>query len=130
MEVFLTNISENADFADKLRNHITDMAIEAWKFSKVFERMMDKLDAGEQSRYINQLRWFLKKNEESLHGAGLRIVNIEGSLFDPGIAATAINLGDFEPEESLSVDQMLEPIVMEQDKIFRTGTVILRRADK
>ncbi|MEA4952098.1 MAG: hypothetical protein VB107_05460 [Aminivibrio sp.] len=110
-----------------MRNAIISLAVESWRFGRVFDRLMQKLDAGEQNRYRNQYHWFLKKVEEALEQAELRIVNIEGHPFDPGLAATALNLEDFGADDVLIVDQMLEPIIMGKDELVRTGTVILRK---
>ncbi|NCC62120.1 MAG: hypothetical protein EOM12_14530 [Verrucomicrobiae bacterium] len=112
-----------------LRNNLVDMAVEAWRFSKVVDRMMAKLDAGEKGRYVNQFRWFLKKTEETLGRSGLRIVNLEGYPFDPGLAASPLNLEDFGPDDALLVDQMIEPVIMDDAGIVRTGTMMLRRLD-
>ena len=43
---------------------ILSIAVESWRFAKLFNRLLSKLDAGEQNRYTNQFRWFLKKVEE------------------------------------------------------------------
>lgn len=110
-----------------LTKSIIDMAVESWRFGRMFERVMMKLDAGEQNRYRSQFRWFIKKIEESLTEAGLRIVNVEGHPFDPGIAATPLNIDEFEASDTLVVDQMLEPIIMGNENIIRTGTVTLRK---
>jgi hypothetical protein len=91
--------------------------------------MLMKLDAGEQSRYKSQFRWFIKKIEESLAEAGLRLVNVEGQPFDPGMAATPLNIEEFEVNDTLIVDQMLEPIIMGQEGLVKTGTVILRKVE-
>jgi len=104
------------------------MAVESWRIGRVFDRMLIKLDAGEQNRYQSQLRWFFKKVEESLEVAGLRIVNVEGYPFDPGIAATALNIEEFDTNDTLIVDQMLEPIIMGKEGLVKTGTVTLRKA--
>lgn len=112
-----------------LRSSLVDMAVEAWRFGKVVDRMMAKLDAGEKGRYVNQFRWFLKKTEETLGRSGLRIVNLEGHPFDPGFAASPLNLEDFGPDDALFVDQMIEPVIMDDAGIVRTGTVMLRRRD-
>ena len=61
--------------------------------------------------------------------AGMRIVNVEGQQFDPGIAATALNIEEFASEDSLIVDQMLEPIIMGPVGVVRTGTVTLRKVE-
>lgn len=108
---------------------IISMAIESWRFSRVVDRLLTKLDAGEQKRYRSQLRWFIKRIEESLDQVDLRIVNVEGHPFDPGIAATPLNIEDFDSEDSLIVDQMLEPIIMGKDGLVKMGTVILRRVE-
>ena len=112
-----------------LQETVINMAVEAWRFGRVFERLLMKLDAGEQTRYRNQFRWFTKKVDEALEGAGLRIVNIEGHPFDPGLAATPLNIEDFSPEDVLVVEQMVEPIIMGIDSIVRTGTVILKKVE-
>ena len=110
-----------------MRQVVISMAIESWRFCKVFERMLTKLDAGEQSRYMSQLRWFMKKIGGSLDDVGLRLVNVEGHPFDPGMAATPLNIEDFEVDDTLIVDQMLEPIIMGKEGVAKTGTVILRK---
>jgi hypothetical protein len=103
------------------------MAVESWRFGRVFDRMLMKLDAGEQARYRSQFHWFIKRVEESLAKAGLRIVNVEGHPFDPGIAATPLNIEEFGASDSLMVDQMIEPIIMSKEGIVRTGTVTLKK---
>ena len=108
---------------------LLDVAVESWRFCRLFDRLLTKLDAGEQGRYRGQLRWFQRKLEESLTDAGMRIVNVEGHPFDPGMAATPLNIEEFESEDALIVDQMLEPIIMGQDGVIRTGTVTLRKVE-
>ena len=113
------------------KDAIVNMAIESWRFTRLFERLLTKLDAGENKRYVGQLRWFIKRTEESLDQVGLQLVNVEGHLYDPGMAATPLNMEDFDPDDDLIVNQMLEPIIMEKEKgvLVKTGTVILRRAE-
>jgi len=113
---------------ESLVQSMIKMAVESWRIGRVFDRMLIKLDAGEQNRYQSQLRWFFKKVEESLEVAGLRIVNVEGYPFDPGIAATALNIEEFDTNDTLIVDQMLEPIIMGKEGLVKTGTVTLRKA--
>lgn len=113
---------------DQLSQSLLDIAVESWRFSRVFARVVNKLDAGEAGRYANQLRYFQKKVEESLDAAGMKIVNVEGQPFDPGMAATALNIGDFGPEDALLVDQMVEPIIMGPEGLRKQGTVMLRKA--
>jgi len=112
---------------ETLTRSVINMAVESWRFCRVFDRMLAKLDAGEQSRYKSQFRWFIKRIEESLAEAGLRLVNLEGQRFDPGMPATAINIEEFEVNDTLIVDQMLEPTIVGEEGLIKTGTVILRK---
>jgi hypothetical protein len=43
------------------------------------------------------------------------------------MAVAALNLGDFEADDALLVDQMMEPIIMGPDGLRRQGTVMLRK---
>ncbi|MEI7706635.1 MAG: hypothetical protein WCI90_00070 [Chlorobium sp.] len=110
-----------------MQQSLISMASESWRFSRVFDRLVMKLDAGEKSRYHSQLRWFIKKVDEALAQVDLRIVNVEGHPFDPGMAATPLNIEEFQPEDSLVVHQMLEPIIMDKNGLVKSGTVILRK---
>ena len=59
-----------------LTETIVNMAVESWRFGRVFDRLLAKLDAGEQNRYTSQFRWFIKKVEDALEQAELKMVNI------------------------------------------------------
>ena len=109
---------------------LIEIAVEAWRFSRLFEKVVGKLDAGESGRYFNQIRYFQKKVEEGLSASGLKLVNVEGQAYDAGMAATALNLGDFGPDDLLLVEQMLEPIIMGQKGLRKQGTVILKKVEQ
>lgn len=113
---------------EQMEQSLIDIAVESWRFSRLFGKVVSKLDAGESGRYVNQLRYFQKKVEESLDSNGLKLVNVEGQPYDPGMAASALNLGDFGPDDVLLVDQMLEPIIMGPNGLRKQGTVMLRKA--
>lgn len=118
---------EQSTEREQLERSLMDMAVESWRFARLFGRLVSKLDAGEGSRYVNQLRYFQKKLEDSLEASGMKIVNVEGQPFDPGMAASAINIGDFGPDDVLLVDQMVEPIIMGAEGLRKQGTVMLRK---
>lgn len=113
----------------QMEQSLIDIAVESWRFSRLFGKVVSKLDAGESGRYINQLRYFQKKVEENLSSTGLKLVNVEGQPYDVGMAASALNLSDFGPEDVLLVDQMLEPIIMGPTGLRREGTVMLRKVE-
>lgn len=119
--------NNESDTVDLLERSLIEIAVESWKFSRVFARVVNKLDAGEASRYVSQLRYFQKRVEQNLDAAGLKLVNVEGHPFDPGMAASPLNIADFGPEDPLLVDQMVEPIIMGPDGLKKQGTVMLRK---
>lgn len=119
--------TEQSTEREQLERSLIDMAVESWRFARLFGRLVSKLDAGEGSRYVNQLRYFQKKLEDGLEASGMKIVNVEGQPFDPGMAASAINIGDFGPDDVLLVDQMVEPIIMGAEGLRKQGTVMLRK---
>lgn len=119
---------EEAQSADSLlESSLIEIAVESWRFSRLFGKVVGKLDAGESGRYANQLRYFQKKLEESLESNGLKLVNMEGQPFDPGMPVAALNLADFGPDDMLLVDQMVEPIIMGPNGLRKQGTVMLRK---
>jgi len=125
----MADTEQNTAIREAMSDAVISMAVESWRFGRVFDRLLAKLDAGEQNRYKSQFRWFIKKVEEALEQAELRIVNVEGHPFDPGMAATPLNIEEFEAEDTLMVDQMLEPIIMGKEGLVKTGTVTLRKCE-
>jgi hypothetical protein len=109
---------------------LIDIVVDSWRFSRTFERVLTKLDAGEASRYVSQLRFYHKRLDETLASAGLRLVDLRGQSYDPGMAATALNVADFGPDDPLIVDQMIEPLIMDQSGVRRVGTIMLKRANE
>jgi len=122
-------MTEQSESNGQVEQSLIDIAVESWRFSRLFGKVVSKLDAGESGRYANQLRYFQKKVEESLESNGLKLVNVEGQPYDPGMAASALNVGDFDPEDVLLVDQMVEPIIMGPSGLRKQGTVMLRKVE-
>lgn len=105
---------------------LINLAVESWRLCRMFQRSIDASDIRAASRQSNQVRYFQKKLDESLAPLGLRLVVLEGQPYETGMAATALNAADFGPDDTLYVDQMMEPIVMGPDGVRRTGTMMLR----
>lgn len=123
-------MTEDADGRGRAEAALLDLAIDGWRVSRLFARVLTKLDAGEGVRYANQVRYFVKRVEESLDAVGMRLVNLEGQPYDTGHPASALNIEDFAPDDLLFVEQMLEPVIMGPNGIVKTGTVILSKVDR
>ncbi|MCX7164786.1 MAG: hypothetical protein NTV11_00745 [Rhodocyclales bacterium] len=111
------------------RRSLIDISVESWRFARLFARVLGKLDEAEAPRYSNQLRYFVKKLEDGLDSVGLKLVSLEGQLYDAGMAASPLNIADFGPEDRLVVDQMIEPILMGPDGLVKGGTVMLKKVE-
>ncbi len=112
---------------DRLKNSVIEIAVEHYRFKNTFIKAISKLDFEEQSKYMSQFAWFSKKVTKAVEEAGLRIVSLEGQAYDPGMAVTPLNIDDFEVEDELKIVQMIEPIIMQEDTVLKTGTVLLGR---
>ena len=122
-------MTQQIEDKEQLQQSLIDIAVESWRFSRLFGKVVSKLDAGESGRYVNQLRYFLKKVEESLESNSLKLVNMEGQPYDAGMPVVPLNVGDFGPDDVLLVDQMLEPIIMGPKGLRKQGTVMLRKVE-
>lgn len=120
-------MQESSNTNEQLEKTVIEMAVESWRFSRIFQKIVLKLDAGEAARYVNQLRYFQRKLEESLDANGLKLVNVEGQFYDAGVPASAVNMDDFAADDHLIIDQMLEPIIMGLNGLRREGSVMLRK---
>lgn len=112
---------------NKMRDSLISIASELFRFQQVFSKAISKLELDEQSKYSSQFAWFSKKVLKAIDEANLRIVDVNGQPYDPGMAVTPLNIEDFETNDILYIKQMMEPIIMNGDTVVKTGTVILGR---
>lgn len=117
------------DYA-KLQQSIVSIASELFRFQRVFEKAVGKIEIDERGKYMSQFSWFSKKVIKAVEEANLKILNPEGQLYDPGMAVTPLNIDDFETDDQLYVLQTIEPIIMQGNRVFKIGTVILGRVEK
>ena len=55
--------TEQSGVNEQMEQSLIEMAVESWRFARLFSRVVNKLDAGESSRYVNQLRYFQKSSK-------------------------------------------------------------------
>jgi hypothetical protein len=53
---------------------LIELTVDSWRFSRLFLKLLNMLNAGERGRYESQIRYFLKKMVENLDAAGMRLV--------------------------------------------------------
>lgn len=119
-----------AEDYSRLKDNLVTIASELHRFKGVFAKAVSKLDVDEQNKYSSQFQWFSKKVTKALDDAGIKAIILDGQLYDPGMAVTPLNIEDFETEDILYIAQTMEPIIMQDDAVVKTGTVILGRKEK
>ena len=85
----------------RLKDNLVVIASELHRFKGVFAKAISKLDIDEQNKYSSQFQWFSKKVTKALDDAGIRVVTLDGQLYDPGMAVTPLNIEDFEADDIL-----------------------------
>jgi len=90
-------MTEQSETNEQMEQSLIDLAVESWRFSRLFGKVVSKLDAGESGRYINQLRYFQKKVEENLDSNGLKLVKRRGAALRRGDGGIRLELGRLRP---------------------------------
>ena len=130
MDILRGIMAKNKSKLPNLQASIIDIAVEAWRFRRVFSNAISKLETTESSRYSNQYLYFFKKVESAIENANLKIINVEGKKYDIGLPVSPLNMEEFSQDDILVIDQMIEPIIMDSGKVLKSGTVILRRLEE
>lgn len=105
------------------------MVIESWRFVKSYHSMAIKLPANDQTKHLNKLRYFQRQLNIQLAKSNISIVSCEGQVYQEGMAVSAINLDEFSHEDTLIVDQVIEPIIMGSNGLLHTGIVTLKKQE-
>ena len=106
------------------------LSVEGWRLLRTVERFQGQLDADQQRRIAGRLNYFDRLLRDELSGLGYSLVDFSGQPFGPELAASAVNVDEFEAGDSLYVDQTVEPAVVGPQGLVKMGTVTLRRGPK
>ena len=110
-------------------NALLRVSVESWRFLRTAERFCSQLDADQQRRIGSRISYFDRLPTDELANLGYSLIDFRGQPFGPQIAASAVNVDEFAPSDSLVVDQTVEPAVIGPDGLLRMGTVTLRKRE-
>ena len=113
---------------ESLAKTVTAISVEAWRFREVFERLILHLSPSERLRYAGLFAWFNRKITEALHESGIKMIDIKGQEFSTSTPAVPVNIDEFDDDDVLVVEKMLEPIIMSGERILKTGMVRLKKS--
>lgn len=114
----------------KLEDNLIVIATEMYRFQSSYDKMLMKLPITEQSKYKSQFNWFSKRVSKALEDSNLKLVSLQGQEYDVGMAVTPLNIEEFEVEDKLFIQQMVEPIIMKDSTVCKVGTVVLGRIEE
>lgn len=115
---------------EKLIQALSSIAIEEYRLGSVLEAIFGKLSLDDKQRYMSQFSWHSKRVKRILDSVDISIIDFSGQTFDPGLPIIPINIDEFEKNDELRIEQMLEPVVMKSGDVLKTGTAILGKAEK
>ena len=106
---------------------MVDFASEHWKLVHGLERYVSGMDPLDAERFLNQFGWYQRKVQAMLDEQRISIVDLTGLKYNTGMAVSPLNLEDFpnRPDAEFRIVQMVDPIVMENGYVRKTGTVML-----
>jgi hypothetical protein len=108
---------------------IVGLVLEAYRLSSLVNTVLRHLDVTEAKKYVSRLAFSSQNIHAILEGSGLKIVPLEGVAFDEGLAVSAVNLSDFDSDDELVIERVLEPLIMGPLGIMHTGIVSLKRRE-
>ena len=109
---------------------IVEFIVEEYRFLKSYVSLMGKLMKDELPKYTSVYNFHINKINEIMEKKNLRIVDLVGKLYDDGLSVNPLNLEDFDKNDNLIIEQVLEPLIVSvtDGKIIKSGTVMLTRA--
>ncbi len=101
------------------------MCVEYWKLTQVSKKAIEQLPNGQGRKLAGQVKYSQRQLATLLDQLGLRLIEFDGEEFHTGMSASADNAEDFDDGVSLIVTKTLEPTIMEDMKVVRTGRVLV-----
>ncbi len=107
---------------------VAQLCVEFWKLSSATRKAIDRLPDNESRRLEGQLNFSDRQLAMLVDQLGLRLIDFEGEVFHAGLATSADNAGDYPEVVNLVVSKTLEPTVMADMKVIRSGRVLVQPA--
>lgn len=109
------------DAEEKKFNSVVDLIVESWRLNRFTKNLADHTnDPKIQKRAFNQINRFEKCIQTALDTHNLNIIDFTGTPYETGLPILPINLGDFNVEDKLVIEMMIEPTI----KIADTAEII------
>ncbi len=118
------------DAEEKKFNSVVDLIVESWRLNRFTKNLADYTnDPKIQKRAFNQINRFEKCIQTALDTHNLNIIDFTGTPYETGLPILPINLGDFNVEDKLVIEMMIEPTIKIADtaEIIKKGAAVLKK---
>ena len=116
--------------AQNLQMAIAEIAAESWRFEQALQKVLGRMDVMEAERFSRQYKYFSSRVDRAVASAGLKVLNLSGQPYDVGLPVQAMNLEEFDEEDELIITQMIEPVIILNGSVIKTGMVMVAQAVK
>lgn len=115
----------NCDPNCKNESPLLGLLVECWRLHAGCAPQLQQLEKSVVKPLTNRFRYFRNRLEESLAELGLKLLEIDGQVFGPGLPFHVLNITEQSEPEGLIVTQTLEPAIVNSTdgRIVRMGTV-------
>lgn len=112
---------------EKMQLAIAEIAAESWRFKLALNKALKKMDVMDAERFSRQYDYFESRVTTAMSMANLTILDLTGQAYDVGLPIQAMNLDEFDEDEPLIVSQTIEPVIMMEGRVIKTGMVMVSR---
>lgn len=120
-----TRSSAKSQEAEKMQLAIAEIAAEAWRYERALGKVLKKLDVMDAERFGRQYKYFAARVERAVATAGLSVLDLTGQSYSVGLPVQAMNLEEFDEDEDLIITQTIEPVIMMDGRVLKTGVVMV-----
>jgi hypothetical protein len=107
------------------------LAVDYWKLMRAFDRTRALAGQPHEARLEAQAKYADGRLTSALNAASMRLVSFDGAAYTADLPVSAINADEFpdQAEAGLRVASTLEPAVIQDMTVIRTGRVALEPCD-
>lgn len=112
---------------EALRLSLAEIAAESWRFEMALSKALKRMDVMDAERFSRQYSYFATRVDRAVASAGLTVLDLTGQSYSVGLPVQAMNLEDFDEDEPLIISQTIEPVIMIDGRVVKTGMVMVAR---
>ncbi|MFA6935858.1 MAG: hypothetical protein WCQ75_00785 [Bacilli bacterium] len=122
-------LKKNKKNSEDISNIVIDLIVEEYRFMKSYKSLINKLLSDKSQKYLSTYNFHCDKLNEIMNSHNIKYVELEGMKYDDGLSVNPLNIEDFEKNDELIIEQVIEPLLVTKDegKILKSGTVILAK---